>query len=133
MTPTANERESNWLATVFGDFRPAPDWTAHVTLGGQDRRYVSFDEEPGVFTETTIVRNRRGVLDAQATFAGLPGQRVTAGVTAEAETTLDNGYGDIDQRQTFLAAFAEDEWHPAAPLYLTGACATTISTLSAPR
>ncbi|HEY5079357.1 MAG TPA: TonB-dependent receptor [Opitutaceae bacterium] len=116
----ANETESNWLATVFGDFRLAPDWTAHVTVGGQDRRYVSFDEYPGVFTETTIVRNRRGLVDAQATYAGLPGQKVTAGFTAEAESTLDNGFGSIDQRQTLFGAFAEDEWHPLAPLYLTG-------------
>jgi vitamin B12 transporter len=73
-----------------------------------------------VFIDTTLVRNRRGVLDAQATYGGLQGQKITAGMTAEAETTLDNGYGDIDQRQTFFAAFAEDEWHPATPLYLTG-------------
>jgi vitamin B12 transporter len=116
----AHETESNWLATVFADFRPAPDWTAHVTVGGQDRRFVSFDELPGVFTDTTVVQNRRGVLDAQATFAGIADHKVTAGVTAEAETTQDDGYGDIDQRQTFLAAFAEDEWHPIASTYLTG-------------
>jgi vitamin B12 transporter len=118
--PYAYETESNWLGTVFADFRPAPDWTAHVTIGGQDRRYWSFDESPGVFTETTVVQNHRGVLDAQTTFAGLADQKVTAGVTAEAETTQDDGYGDIDQRQTFFAAFAEDEWHPIPSTYLTG-------------
>ena len=116
----AHETEGNWLGTVFGDFRPSPDWSAHVTIGGQDRRYVSFDELPGVFAETTVVQNRRGVLDAQATYAGLPGQKVTAGVTAEDETTLDDGYGDIDQRQTLFAAFAEDEWHPVPSTFLTG-------------
>ncbi len=118
--PYAYETESNWLGTVFADFRPAPDWTAHVTLGGQDRRYLSFDETPGVFTETTVVQNRRGVLDAQTTFVGIAGQRVTAGVTAEAETTEDDGYGNVDQRQTFFAAFAEDEWHPLPSTYITG-------------
>ncbi len=118
--PYAYETESNWLATVFADLKPAPDWAAHVTVGGQDRRFVSFDEEPGVFADTTLVRNRRAVLDAQATYSGLPGQRVTAGVTAEDETTFDNGYGDIDQRQTLVAAFAEDEWHPLRSVYLTG-------------
>ncbi len=118
--PFAHETESNWLGTVFADFRPAPDWTAHVTFGGQDRRYVSFDESPGIFTETTVVQNRRGVLDAQTTFAGVADQKVTAGITAEAETTQDDGFGNIDQRQTFFAAFAEDEWHPIASTYLTG-------------
>jgi vitamin B12 transporter len=118
--PYAHETESNWLGTVFADLRPSPDWTAHLTVGGQDRRYVSFDEEPGVFTETTVVQNRRGVLDGQATYTGIVEQRITAGVNAEEESTQDDGYGDIDQRQTFIAAFAEDEWHPIAPLYLTG-------------
>jgi vitamin B12 transporter len=116
----AYETESNWLGTVFADFHPATDWTAHVIVGGQDRRFVSFDELPGVFSDTTVVQNRRGVLDAQATFAGLADQKITTGVTAEAETTQDDGYGSIDQRQTFLAAFAEDEWHPVASTYLTG-------------
>jgi vitamin B12 transporter len=116
----AHETEGNWLGTVFADLRLAPDWTAHVTVGGQDRRYVAFDEQPGVFTSTTIVQNYRGVLDAQATYSGAAGQRVTAGVTAESEQTRDNGYGDIDKRQTFLAAFAEDEWNPLKSVYLTG-------------
>jgi vitamin B12 transporter len=118
--PYAYEDESNWLGTVFADFHPATDWTAHITLGGQDRRYLSFDESPGVFTDTTVVQNRRGVLDAQTTFSGLTDQKVTAGVTGEVETTQDDGYGDIDQRQNLFAAFAEDEWHPLASTYLTG-------------
>ena len=117
--PYAHETEGNWLGTVFADFRAAPDWTAHVTVGGQDRRYVSFDEEPGVFTSTTVVENHRGVVDAQTTFSGAENQKLTAGVTTEAETTRDDGYGDIDQRQTFVAAFAEDEWHPVPSTYLT--------------
>ena len=45
--PYAYETESNWIGTVFADFRLAPDWTAHVIVGGQDRRYLSFDESPG--------------------------------------------------------------------------------------
>jgi vitamin B12 transporter len=116
----AHETESNWLGTVFADLRPAPDWTAHVTAGGQDRRYVAFDELPGVFSDTTVVQNRRGVLDAQATYTGASGHRITAGATSEAESTHNNGYGDIDKRQTFVAAFAEDEWNPLKSLYLTG-------------
>jgi vitamin B12 transporter len=118
--PYAYEDESNWLGTVFADLKPATDWTAHVTVGGQDRRYLSFDEDPGVFTSTTVVQNRRGVLDAQTTYSGLADQKLTTGVTAEAETTQDDGYGDIDQRQTFFAAFAEDEWNPVKSTYLTG-------------
>ncbi|HEY4990147.1 MAG TPA: TonB-dependent receptor, partial [Opitutaceae bacterium] len=116
----AHETESNWLGTVFADFRPSPDWTAHVTVGGQDRRYVSFDELPGVFSSITVVQNRRGVIDAQTTFNGLQDQKITAGFTGEDETTQDDGFGDIDRRQTFFAAFAEDEWHPAKSVYLTG-------------
>jgi vitamin B12 transporter len=115
----AHETESNWLGTVFADFKPSPDWTAHVTAGGQDRRYVSFDEEPGVYSSTTTVENHRGVLDAQTTFSGATDQKITAGVTGEDETTSDNGYGNIDQRQTFYAAFAEDEWHPVTSTYVT--------------
>lgn len=118
--PYAHETEGNWLGTVFADFRPAPDWTAHVTVGAQDRRYVSFDESPGIFTSTTTVRNRRAVVDAQASYGGLAGQRITAGVTAEDETTSDDGYGGIDRRQALYGAFAEDEWHPLEPFYLTG-------------
>jgi vitamin B12 transporter len=118
--PYAHETESNWLGTVFADLKPAPDWTAHVTVGGQDRSYVAFDESPGVFSTTTTVDNHSGVVDAQASYSGLAGQRVTAGVTGEVETTSDNGYGSIDQRQTLIAAFAEDEWSPLKSVFLTG-------------
>ncbi|HEY1765573.1 MAG TPA: TonB-dependent receptor plug domain-containing protein, partial [Opitutaceae bacterium] len=86
--PYAHETESNWLGTVFADIHPASDLTAHITVGGQDRRYVSFDELPGVFSETTVVQNRRAVLDAQSTFSGLADQKITAGITADDETTL---------------------------------------------
>lgn len=118
--PYANEKEANWLATVFAELKPSPDWAARVTVGGQDRRYVSFDESPGVFADTTTVSNERSVLDAQATYSGLAGQKLTAGVDAESELTRDDGYGGIDQHQTLLAAFAEDQWHPLACAYLTG-------------
>jgi vitamin B12 transporter len=118
--PYAHENEANWLATVFADLRPAPGWTARVTVGGQERRYVSFDELPGVFADTTTVRSQRGVLDLQATRDGLGDQKVTAGFTAETEWTRDDGYGGIDRHQALLAAFAEDQWHPAPWAYLTG-------------
>ena len=118
--PYAHETEGNWLGTVFADFGASPDWSARVTVGGQDRRYVSFDEEPGVFSSTTTVQNRRGIADAQASYLGFDGQRITAGFTAEDETTSDDGYGSIDRRQSLFAAFAEDEWHPFDSLHLTG-------------
>jgi vitamin B12 transporter len=116
----AYEKESNWLGTVFADLKLAPDWSAHVTVGGQDRRYVSFDELPGVYSDTTTVVNRRGDVDSQVTYDSHGAQKVTAGFSAESETTQDDGYGDIDQRQTFVGVFAEDEWHPIASTYLTG-------------
>jgi vitamin B12 transporter len=118
--PYAHETEGNWLGTAFADLRPAPDWTARITVGGQDRRYVAFDESPGIYSSTTTLQNRRAVVDAQTSYAGFAGQRITAGVTAEDETTQNDGYGDIDQRQALFAAFAEDEWHPLEPVYLTG-------------
>jgi vitamin B12 transporter len=116
----AHETESNWLGTVFVDLKPVDDWSAHLTLGGQDRRYVSFDEEPGVYASTSVVENHRGVADYQATYSGLAAQKVTVGLNGEVETTQDDGYGAIDQRQTLFAAFAEDQWHPLASTYLTG-------------
>jgi vitamin B12 transporter len=116
----AHETESNWLGTVFVDLKPVDDWSAHLTVGGQDRRYVSFDEEPGVYSSTSVVENHRGVVDYQATYTGLAAQKVTVGLNGEIETTQDDGYGDIDQRQTLFAAFAEDQWHPLASTYLTG-------------
>ena len=116
----AHETEGNWLGTLFADFKPSPDWTAKVTVGGQDRRYVSFDELPGVYSSTTTVENRRAVVDAQTSYTGFEAQRITAGVTAEDETTSDDGYGNIDRRQSLFAAFAEDEWHPLQSIYLTG-------------
>jgi vitamin B12 transporter len=118
--PYAHETEGNWLGTVFADITSTPDWSTHVTVGGQDRRYVSFDEDPGVFTSTTTVQNRRAVIDAQTSYSGFTDQRITAGVTGEDESTQDDGYGDIDQRQSFFAAFAEDEFHPEPSLYVTG-------------
>jgi vitamin B12 transporter len=118
--PYAYEDEANWLGTVFADIKAAPDWAAHVTVGGQDRRYISFDELPGVYTSTTVVQNRRGVIDAQVSYSGFDGQRVTAGISAEDEATQDNGYGNIDRRQSLYAVFADDEWHPVQSVYVTG-------------
>ncbi|HEY1792459.1 MAG TPA: TonB-dependent receptor [Opitutaceae bacterium] len=117
--PYAYEDEANWLGTVFADLHPKGDWTAHVTLGGQDRRYLSFDESPGVFEESTVVQNRRLVADAQATYSGLSDQKVTVGISGEDEATQNDGYGSIDERQDLSAVFLEDEWNPLPSVFLT--------------
>ena len=128
----AHETEANWLGTVFADFNPATDWTAHVTLGGQDRRYVSFDELPGVFTSTTVVENHRGVLDAQTTYSGIDQQKLTAGVD------------QLKRHRTTVSDRSTSARHFSRPLRRTngipwlqpisrGGSATTTSTHSAPR
>jgi len=116
----AHETEDDWLGTAFLDLRPSADLSVHAILGGQDRRYVSFDALPGVYQSTTVVQDRRGVLDLQSTYAGLAGQRVSVGANAELQATRDNGYGDINRHQALLAAFAEDEWSPVRSVFLTG-------------
>lgn len=112
--PDNEETESNQLATVFAEFTPSPELTSHVVLGGQDRRYVSFDG-----TSETIVKNRRAVLDWQSTYVLNEQHRITGGLTAEANHTRNNGFGDINERQSLLAFFAQDEWTPAEHVYLT--------------
>jgi len=114
------EKENNWLGTAFAELRLAPDWTARVTLGDQDRRYQAVAPDPGGPVSITTVKNRREVLDAQTTWTGLERQRITAGITGEDAATLNTGYGSIDQRQTLFAAFAQDEWNPVGAVHLTG-------------
>jgi vitamin B12 transporter len=112
--PNNKESESNQLATVFADLTHAPGLTSHVVLGGQDRRYV---DDTG--TSKTVVTNRRAVLDWQSTYVPDEQHRITAGLTAEANHTVNNGFGSIDRRQSLLAFFAQDEWTPVDHLYLT--------------
>jgi len=116
--PDNEERESNQLATVFADFTHTPDLTSHAVLGGQDRRFVS--ENPGSFgTQTTVVKNRRAVLDWQSTWTAGAQHRVTGGLTAELNAARNTGFGDINRRQRWLAFFAQDEWTPAPNVFLT--------------
>lgn len=116
--PDDQERENNQLATVFADFTPSPGFTSHLVLGGQDRRYVA--DTPGPFgNSSTEVTNRRGVLDWQGTGQAGEAHRVTGGVTAEMNTTRNTGFGNINQRQTLFAVFAQDEWTPVEHVYLT--------------
>lgn len=116
--PNNRDRESNQLATVFADFTPSTAFSSKVVIGGQDRRFVSKNPGP-TGTQETIVKNRRGVLDWQNTLQAGAQHRVTAGLTAEQNHTRNTGFGNINERQTLLAVFAQDEWTPVERVYLT--------------
>ena len=118
--PDNEEREDNVLATAFVDLKLAPAWTARAVLGGQDRRFVAESPRAGRATAFTVVKNRRGVLDAQTSYSGIERHRVTAGLTAEANHTRNTGFGDINKKQALLAVFAQDEWSPVETVFLTG-------------
>lgn len=117
--PDNQETEGNWLGTVFADVRPSEVLQSHVILGGQNRRYVSESPRAGRATSITVVKNRRGVLDWQNTFTGIARNKVTAGLTAEANHTRNTGFGDINEKQTLLAFFAQDEYSPIDTVFLT--------------
>lgn len=117
--PDNEDREDNALVTAFADVKLADAWTTHTVLGCQDRRFVS--ENPGPRgTQITVVKNRRGVLDAQTTYTGIERNRITGGVTGEENYTRNTGFGDINRRQGLFAVFAQDEYSPADDVYLTG-------------
>jgi len=106
--PDNTEDESNWLATAFVEFAPTADLTGRLTLGGQLREFVSTN--PGAAgTQVTTVENQRGVLDGQVSFTGWDRQRLTAGFTAESNHTRNDGFGAIDESQSLLALFVQDE------------------------
>jgi vitamin B12 transporter len=117
--PDNQDREQNQLATVFADYTVSPGWTGRVTLGGQDRRFVSDNPTPGQPAQITVVTNRRGVVDWQNTVALGGGHRLTAGLTAERSHTRNDGFGDINRSQRLLALFAQDEWTLAHNVFLT--------------
>jgi vitamin B12 transporter len=112
--PDNEERENNQLATVFAEFTPAPGFTHKAVLGGQNRHYETFSG-----TSTTHVKNRRAVLDWQATWTANEQHRLTGGVTAESNHTRNTGFGDINRRQKLLAVFVQDEWSPVQNVFLT--------------
>lgn len=122
--PDNEERESNWLGTLFGEFAPRPDLSARVTVGAQLRRFDSINPEAGGPTQVTVVKNRRAVLDGQATFDGLERHRLTGGITAEANHTRNTGFGDIDERQGLLAVFVQDELTVTESLFITAGLRT---------
>lgn len=116
--PDNTEKENNQLATVFANFTPVPTFSSRVVIGGQDRRFESIS--PGPFgTFTTLVKNRRAVLDWQNTVQFGEQHRLTAGLTAEKNHTSNTGFGQIDERQQLLAFFVQDEWTPVDHVYLT--------------
>ena len=117
--PDNQDREDNVLATVFADVTLCDTVKSHVVLGGQDRHFVSENPSVGGPTQVTDVRNRRAVLDWQTTFTGLERQRITAGLTAEQNHTRNDGFGNIDQRQSLLAFFVQDEVTPVDNVFLT--------------
>lgn len=117
--PDNRDREQNQLATLFATYTISPAWSGRLTLGGQDRRFVSVNPTPGQPTQVTDVANRRVVLDWQNTFVPAAGHRLTAGLTAERSQTRNDGFGNIDRRQNLLAFFAQDEWTPVDNVFLT--------------
>lgn len=117
--PDNEERESNVLATAFAEARFSSVWTGRAVLGGQDRRFVAESPRAGQSTAVTVVKNRRGVFDAQTSFSGVERHRVTAGVTTEANHTRNTGFGAINEKQTLLALFAQDEFSPREEVHLT--------------
>lgn len=121
--PNNRESESNLLATAFVDAKYGA-WSTHAILGGQDRRYVNDTPAPnppyGMPADKNVVTNRRGILDVQTSFTGLERNRITAGFTAEANATRNNGFGAIDKKQALLAVFAQDELSVTDRLFFTG-------------
>lgn len=121
--PNNSERERIGLATVFAEFLPAPDWQLRATLGAEHRQQVSDNPAPNppwdspVSHDTTT--NRRGVIDAQATWSGLAKHRITFGTTTEWADTRSDGFGEINENQTLFAVFAQDEITLRQDLFLT--------------
>ena len=117
--PDNLEREENVLATAFADVKFSDVWTGRAVLGGQDRRFVAETPRVGRATGITVVKNRRAVLDAQTSYTGAERQRITGGVTAEANHTRNTGFGDINKKQGLLAMFVQDEISPVDDVFLT--------------
>ncbi len=116
--PDNKEKESNQLATVFATFTPTATFNSKVILGGQDRRYEAISPSP-FGTSNTLVKNSRVVLDWQNTMQFGEQHKLTAGLTAEENHTVNTGFGQIDKHQQLLAFFAQDEWTPINHVYLT--------------
>lgn len=116
--PDNELRESNQTATAFAELVHSADLSSHLTLGGQDRRFVA--DNPGPFgRDVTVVKNRRAVLDWQTTYVANALHRLTAGFTGEINHTVNSGFGAINRHQSLAAIFVQDEWTPVENVYLT--------------
>jgi vitamin B12 transporter len=116
--PDNEADESNVLGTAFADLEFSSQLKAHLVAGGQDRHFVSTNPSPSG-TQVTDVRNRRAVVDAQVVFTGWDRQRISVGSTAERNHTRNDGFGNIDRRQSLLAFFLQDEISPAENVFFT--------------
>lgn len=116
--PDNVENEDNLIVTVFAVFTKGEDWRTHVTLGGQDRRFVS-DTPSALGPAIVVVKNRRAVLDWQTTYSGIERHRLTGGFTGEINHTNNSGYGNIYEHQQLLAFFIQDEIQPLENVFLT--------------
>ncbi|MBP6507108.1 MAG: TonB-dependent receptor [Opitutaceae bacterium] len=121
--PNNSDNEHIALLTVFTELEPTPDWAIRATLGYQHRRLVADNPlpnppwgDPAAHDHNTT---KRTVLDAQATWTGCEGHRVTFGSTAEKAATRNTGFGNIDEQQTVAAFFVQDEITLRDGLYLT--------------
>ena len=117
--PDNTERENNALGTAFVTYRGSAAWNHQVTLGGQNRRFVSENPRPNGTRQITVIKNRRGVLDWQTTFSGWEHHRLTAGANVEKNHTRNTGFGNINRRQELLAFFAQDELNVGDRVFLT--------------
>ena len=121
--PNNTNREGNVLATIFAELTPGEHWFSRVIVGDQERRFESDSPAPnppyGSPSATNTVKNHRAVLDWQTTYSGIESHRITAGLTGEQTHTRNDGFGQIDQRQSLLAVFAQDEFTPLPNLFLT--------------
>lgn len=114
------EREDNWLATTFADLTLSENVSSHLTVGGQDRRFVAVAPEPGQPADIEVAREERGVVDWQVTGRATAGNVLVGGLTAETDADYDNGFGEIDSHQGLLGLYAEDQWTPLPDLFVTG-------------
>ncbi len=117
--PNNFDREQNWLATTFAEFKPSDDLTAKLTVGGQLRRVISETPAPNPgWPVPGILDNQRAVIDGQATYSGLARNRITGGVNAETGNGQNTNAGDHTQSQ--WGVFLQDEINPLRNVFVTG-------------
>jgi len=114
------ETEENWLATVFASARLSENILTRLTLGGQDRRFLSFEPDPGQPTVETVDKTLRGVIDWQLTFRLTENNQLTAGITSDTSSNINNGFGSINKHQSLFSVFGEDVWTLSPDIQVTG-------------